>query len=284
MTELTRHASFDPRPESYAGFLDPEWAKSFLDASKDTKLEQPAFDLVRNWHAASNARSLPLVMTECVKEAERKMLDEHEPMERQKIRLFTQKVVGKLEQGGEKVRPMLKRRIQEAIEAIDLESDVALRNAKATVSEARADLWEALLGQNDFVTSIWALERLCYSSLYYNYEWFLTECVRIKRSDPEYRFRRHDDFKKDFREAFGPELQQECWSHHGVVIARFARHALLHNGGRMTQDLQRQPHNLLVNGDEIQIGAPHTNDLFALLSKKVLKVADRSRSLTEFQK
>ena len=285
MNELSRQTSFDPRPDSYEGFFDREWANSLFRATDETKLKESAFDLVRNWHAASNARSLPLIMTNCLKVAEERTIRENEPMDRRKIRKFTQRLVADLEANGQRVRPTLKKSLQAALERIDSDCDVALQNAREAVVATRPDLWDAFLGQSEFTTCLWALERLCYSSLYYNYEWFLTECIRIKRNDNGYRFQRQQgDFKDVFRAAFGPALQQECWSDQRVTIARYTRHALVHNGGRMTEVLRKQPHDLLVNGDEIQVGAPHTNALFLLLSKKVLALAEAASQMVEFQK
>lgn len=271
---ITRTASFDPRIESYQQFFDENWASELGSLVEGTILDSPTLDLVRNWHAISNARALPWLMVQCLDRSLAQELEEVMPLDIRKLKFIRENLLSQLEQSGTKVRPMFRKKLHDALVALDKRADEVMVKAKRTVIENQSSVWEAFLEENTyFPTSLWALERICYCSLYYNYEYFLTECVRIKRNEPEYRMPRHEDFKDDFKAAFGVDCQQACWSDQKVVIARLARHSLVHNGGRLTPQLEKQPHGFLVNDGEIQVAAPHTTALFNLLIGKVLMLS-----------
>jgi hypothetical protein len=51
-----------------------------------------------------------------------------------------------------------------------------------------------------------------------------------------------DEFKKGLRTAFARDVADPCWFHPEINIARLIRHALSHNGGRVTEYLKNQKH------------------------------------------
>ena len=282
MDEIQHTIQIDPRPDSYRGFFDGGWSERFLDIARASKLRKPAFDLVRNWRAVSNARQIPWLMVECLDANMCHNLQECVPWDIRKIRVLRQKIVAKLEAKDERMRPMFRRKLEESMRELEVEACEIRDEVAEDVLSRRKDLWELLLEEEQFHTSIWSSERMCYGALYYSYECFLTECVRIKRRKSDYQMRRADDFKKDIKDAFGQELANDCWSDQKVNIARLARHALVHNGGRMTSVLQKQPHNFPTQDEEIQIGARHTTELYELLKTKAYKMGESVVRMDEF--
>ena len=61
-----------------------------------------------------------------------------------------------------------------------------------------------------------------------------------------------------------------------IEIARLVRHALVHNGGRLTPPLKGRKHALMVEADEIQIMAPDTTELFGHLKLAASRLAGRA--------
>jgi hypothetical protein len=283
MPDIQRTTCVVSRVEAYKGFFDYEWQNQFMKAVRGTKIQDAGFDLTRNWEAVSNARSLPWLMVQCVEAAERKHIEEIDPLDRRKIRVLTEKLVSRMEARGEKMRPVFRGKLQEAIEEIDAEYCDTMSSVKTDVLDGRPDLWDALIEDNGFHSSLWSQERMCYGSLYYSYEWFLLKCVRIKRADADYRVRRAEDFKKDLREAFSATLAAACWSSRKIVIAREARNALAHNAGRLTERLRKQPHTFPIENGEIQVGATHTTDLYHLLKANAYDIAVAASAMPEFQ-
>ena len=206
----------------------------------------------------------------------------NEPLDLRKVRILGEKIVSKLESKGETVRPMLRRKIQESIQEIDSEFTEVAIDCKESVIAKYGPLWDDLVELEAFHISVWGSERMCYGAIYYAYEWYLRECVRIQRGDPEYKVHRAEDFKRDLKQAFPGDWSHVCWSDQKINMARLTRNALVHNGGRITADLARQPHDFLLQGDEIQIGARDTTELYNLLKERALRISEHAASLPEF--
>jgi hypothetical protein len=281
MSEIQRTTFIEDRLDAYEGFFDPEWKWDFMQLIKDTKLQEIGFDLVRNWEAASNARALPWVMIKCLEVANREILEQAEPLDTKKIRFITKKLLTSIESQGEPLRNMLRKKVRQAVDTLDKEATEALQRAKSQVFASQKELWESLADVEAFHSSLWSSERTCYAALYYSYEWFLKECLGIKRSESNFRIGR--EFQKQFREAFGDSLTSMCWTDQQVNVARLARHAFAHNGGRITEELAKQPHLFRLEGDEIQVAASITTALFHFLKERALELTKAAVEMPEFQ-
>jgi hypothetical protein len=221
-------------------------------------------------------------MVKCLDAKAYQALDECIPWDNRKISILRDKLVAKMEARGEKMRPALRRKIQEVIVEVDKEAGEIREKVRDEVYARRQNLWDTLVKHETFYTSLWSSERMCYGSLYYGYEWFLTKCVGIKRAEPDYRWFQVKKFLADFKVAFGDVLAAECLEDPEIYIARLARHALVHNGGRLTEELQREPHTFLVVNDEIQINSEHTTSLYRKLASKVTRLAEFVVTVPEF--
>jgi hypothetical protein len=78
-------------------------------------------------------------------------------------------------------------------------------------------------------------------------------------------------FSQDFRDQFSATLRDSCWSDPKINVARLTRHALVHNGGRLTSDLKKLNHGLKLHGEDIQIFPAFTKSLYELLKDRVTK-------------
>ena len=253
MDELIRTARIDTQLDSYKDFFDKAWFARISSITEYTNLEGPVLELARAWLGASHVHAMPWVFATSVDGLLGHRLEQHEPISVAQIRGLREKIIGKLSAKGVAIRPMLRKTLNECL--ADLNTDIvqALAVARVVASNDADNVWEELLERNEFKTILWSGERICFAAVYYNYECFLTECLRIKRGEPEYCLTQEKQFKKDFNASFSAALQQQCWSDQDVVIARLARHALVHNGGRMTPKLAKQPHKFVVENDELQI-------------------------------
>lgn len=283
MAELIRNARIDPRQNSYKDFFDKKWFVEISDVVAHTKLEYAVFDLARAWLGASHVHAMPWVFATSITGMLRDNVRHHEPPSIAQIKGLRENILGKLDAKGVTVRPWLHKVLSECLLDLGAEADDALDAARATVLKEPLDVWKAYLDRSEFATILWSGERMCYGSLYYHYEWFLTECMRIKKGDESYRIGRHDDFKEEFEFEFGHELQRLCWSAQRIVVARTARHALVHNGGRVAGKLERQLPKEMHHEGELQIMAEHTTSLYSLLKETTMALATRSVTLKEFQ-
>jgi len=132
-------------------------------------------------------------------------------------------------------------------------------------------MWQSLLPNFEFNGSVWASQRLCYGAVYYAYEDFLVRTYRLAIGKPDYRMKFAKEFARDLAKAFSVELSDFCFSGE-VDVARRARNALAHSGGRITEELREIGHAFPVVNGEIQITTAHTRALFDLLKERVAKL------------
>lgn len=277
----TQKSGFDTRLESYAPFYDETWNDEFMKLVIGTELASAAFDMARSWRAASDARSLPWLMARCFDAFISSIITTSEPLERVFIREVATRLIRRLQDTGEKVRPMLVHKIEEACADSEAQAQRAMERARDNQRQLIQSTWNINIQQDDVKRSLWSSERTNYCSLYYNYEFFLGECVRIKKRLDRYRVV-PGQFKDDFEAAFGTSLLEQCWSDRDVNLARLARHAIVHAGGRETNELRSQKHPFEVQGKEIQIFAPETTTLYGLLKERVILIANTAVAMPEF--
>jgi hypothetical protein len=222
-------------------------------------------------------------MVKCLDVDTCEKFERFEPWDCKKIKILGNKLITRLEKLGERIRPMFKQKLQQAIKELGEETDSIRSQVAATTLKRRDDYWELFVAENVFHTSLWGLERLCYGGLYYSYECYLTQCLRLKRRKPDYRWKRFDQCFLDFQAAFGSTLAESCLKDGEINIARLTRNALAHNGGRITKEFEGLTHTFCIEGGEIQINAEHTTSLFHKLKDQVIALTASAIVMPEFQ-
>jgi hypothetical protein len=108
---------------------------------------------------------------------------------------------------------------------------------------------------------------------------FLIRNYKLVSGNPDYR-KPFDDkkFREDFSKLYDDSLFEQCWADSAVEIARLVRHALAHNGGRLTNHLRGKKHGLTLIGEDIQILPHDTRALFDLLKTRATSLAQRTQA------
>lgn len=282
MDEIIRTIQFNPYMESYQGFFCSQWKASFLKMIQHSRLRDPGYDLSRTWEAISNARQLPWLMVKCLDDNFCERLETFQPWDCRKIRIVGDKLVAKLEKLGERIRPMFRKKLQRAIKELSEEIDEMRSDVAKQVLGKQDNLWDKFIKHDDFNTSLWGLERMCYGGLYYGYEWYLAHCFRLKKGNPKLRWQWGKTLVRDFDNMFGKELTDLCLNDEEIQIARKTRNALVHNGGRITPELKELQHTFRLEGEEIQINAEHTTSLFHKLKDRVYGLTESAIKMPEF--
>jgi hypothetical protein len=265
---MSRNIVIDPHLDSYRTFFDHGWARQMMELAEGSVLDGPVFDLCVAWRGAANTHYLPWLMMESMKSFAEGLSLTHEPLGAKLLAAMKLRLSAEM---GDSLRLMQRQQLDQAIQRIGTEVQAALE--KERVEFDTEFMWQRYLDNSEFQFSLWGSQRLCYGAVYYAYEDFLLRTYKLAMGQAAYQIRR-DDFSKDFGTAFGVSLRDYCWSDPAVHVARLTRHALVHNGGRVTDKLSRQKHNLRVEGGELQIMPSDTKALFDLLK-------DRAFSLTK---
>lgn len=260
----------DVRMESYKSFFDHGWAARIMEATAATPIAQAVFDLCAAWRGVSNTHAMPYLMLEQFRGFAKGLLGAH--WHGAKWIAATQQ--GLASEMGDGLSNMGRRRMLAALARLETRFRETL--ASTELKELDIDIlamWEKHLENFEMQAVLWGSQRLCYAAVYYSYEDFLTRCVAAARIDPDYRMPRRNDFAKDLADAFSSNLRDRCWSNSAINVARLARHALVHNGGRVTDELGKITHGILVIDGELQIMATDTSDLYQLLKERAKELA-----------
>ena len=175
--------------------------------------------------------------------------------------------------------PSLIRRLQERI--VKLGCDLEDSKLRDQIDFPLAEMWQSYLEKPAYQLSLWGSQRVCYVSIYNSYENFITRAVSIARSIASCRTTDRD-FNKYLTDSLGSALFQKCWTRQAIHIARLARHALSHAGGRVTDDLGKQKHGFDVRDGRIQVTPTKTKELFAVLKDSVYALAEKATTMPEF--
>jgi hypothetical protein len=256
---MDKHFYIDDKLDSYKTFLDHEWARRIDQQTAGTPLEEIFFDLQWAWKGAANTFYMPWLTVTTMVAVGLSAAKDHAFPSRFTAAL-TDRLAQRMELTNMKTKKLMSelRQISEEVRAED-ERPPAVETEMA---------WRTMLRQTEFQLSIWGSQRLCYAAVYYAYEDFLVRCYRLTAGQPDYRVGK--GFSWDFRDQFSATLRDSCWSDPKINVARLTRHALVHNGGRLTSDLKKlNNHGLKLHGENIQAFPAFTKGLYELLKNRV---------------
>jgi len=98
------------------------------------------------------------------------------------------------------------------------------------------------------------------------------DCLKVGKGVCRLRSTDKTAFNDALRTALSQDITGPCWSHHEINIPRLVRHALSHNGGRVTEDLRKQKHGVELVGDVLQIMPQDIHLMLRRLRKAVEEV------------
>ena len=278
MDDIIANIRYDPRLASYKTFFDHQWAKDIRKLVSGTKLEPPVDSLTFHWKSVANAHLMPWLIADSLKGWAKGFLLAHNPTAVQVVGVVQQKIQRKLDnEAGKAISRRGKKRVIAIVKSIA--KDVLDQGTAAKQAAARnirsTDIWSALIGHHEFVFSICGSQRLCYAGIYFAYENFVRQCTSLATSKPESYYQ--NDFtmqRQDMVAVFGKECVENHIADERVNIARLVRNALVHGGGRISDELRKISHGLEVEDDVLQIMAPDTSNLFQQLKTRAFKLAE----------
>src|SRR5262249_54216497 len=248
---MNKHLYLDDNLDSYKTFLDHEWARSIEEQTRGTPLEEIFFDLQWAWKGAANTFYMPWLTVTTMVAAGLGAAKDHS---------FPARYTAALKNRLASRMGLSNMKTQKLLSELQIISDeVRAEDERPPVIETQM-AWRRMLTQSEFQLSIWGSQRLCYGAVYYAYKDFLARCYRLSSDQPAYHIGR--EFSQHFRDQYGAAVRDYCWSDAGVHVARLTRHALVHNGGRLTRELKKLKHGLRLHGDDIQKFPTFTRSLY----------------------
>lgn len=262
--EIARRITIDTRSSSYEGFFDHDWASQLHAFVEGSKIQQAVWDITSSWKGTSNARRMPWLTLRFVQWALESYARGKTPFSMEVVKAFCNNVVALM--GDTPLSSQQLERMQKVFLGIQNTLWLHLEANPLDLDREILKCWEDMLNKPDFALSLWKSEESAYIGVYFAYEDFVARLIGIAKGRARYELSK--TFQADFVETFDESMFERCWRG-PVRIGRLVRNALLHNGGRITEQLERTEHGLKVNDKQIYIMAPNTTDLFHLLKDRV---------------
>lgn len=254
----------DPDLDSYKGFHDHAWTRQLEKSFSNTRLYRPFFELAASWKGVSNARRLPWLMMQHLKVSLESFASYQAPIPIQTLRQLTDRIV----KGCEKTGLYLLARDRQALasEVREIETDLteSLKNKPFKIDITKA--WSEYIDSEEFSLSLWMSEVQAYAGVYFAYENFLIQCLKVAANLQTLRTR---DLPEIMSKLLGDELLKRCWEDEPIELARLIRHAIVHNGRKITKPLEKFREKLLLEEDEIVIMAYQTTELYQFLKNRL---------------
>lgn len=267
----------DERLESYKRFFDHDWARQLLALTDGTKISKAALDLCADWKSAANAFGMPWLFIHGLDDFQKGFMQVQEPACQKLARALRDHILNEF---GSRLSHMKRK---DLISIVDKVSQAAQEATERAAPAFQIDqVWAAFSQNKEFTLALRGCQRLCYPALYHAYENFVRRCVAEARGDPNCR-PHWAALRDELDRLMPPSMGTDCLGDSQVEVARLARDTLNHNGGMMTENLSKTRHKLTVVQGRIEPLPKDILTLFDLLKTKVRKLAERARTLAEFQ-
>jgi len=281
--DVIRKVHIETNIDAYRYLLSDDWGERIVALTESAaKLSALVFDLMIGWRAAAYTASLPVSIVEHIKGFHDSYVNSGD-INTTLLRIMPatmRKLVPRVpELTGD---PELVRKLQKAIAEIGTEIEDARGNTK--IEFPLEETWRDYLKNPVYQLSLWGSQQTAFVSIYNSYDNFVAQLVGIALSLDDCPRTAGRRFKKHFRDAFGEELKEKCWTTHGLQVVREVRHALSHAGGRVTPELNglRPEHGFIVVRDRIQVTPNETKALFGLLKDCVHSLSQVAVKMPEF--
>ncbi len=285
------HTLIEPNLASYEQFFDHAWCKRIFELVKSSPLQHAIDTLMVAWRSTNGVHMLPWLLIQSLRAFANGEYRGGLGFRAGYSGTVVKGICDKIEARMPKLNFEQRMALGRAVTGIEEDAFVAFRaaepQAKLDVERYIEQYWESITNNSEFMFSILGSQRINYGSLFFAYEDFLANTIRTK--DPSYSSR-NNPIKDAFAAYFGAPLNEYCWNHDEVNVARLVRNALAHNGGRFASPLNKYkarfvnatgtlPPLLLgdvfyIVDDKIQITPCNTKYLFGLLKDRVTRIVD----------
>jgi len=272
----------DDRIASYRSFLDYDWVRIIEKMTQDTILDEPLISLIFSWKATANAFTMPYLMMHFLTNFEQEYLRARDSSYEMAFQALSDHVPERMARK-HNLSHMKKKQISETITEILAE----MKDAKRTMESLDPEkLFKTFLygkGGPELQLGVFGLAQTCYGTTFHAYEHFINQCVGLAKKNPNYKSDGVQTLLADTRKEFGDEVAEFCLADEQVEIARLARNALAHNGGKMNDKLKNKNHGFFVVGDVLRIVASNNHNLLDVLKVRVSKMVGKALTMPQFK-
>lgn len=250
--------------EDYRPFFEHEWVPRLLELADVSGMGEPTNRLMMLWKGSSLVRSTSWLLVGSVADTIEVEAYSREPLSVSTLNGVAKMIERRAHVGGIFIDAPLRAGLVRAVE--EAHSEALSNVTKRPVKMNPSDVWSRYLAIPDFTLSLWHAEMAAFSQVYFAYECFLVDSMKLRLGLSKLWAR---DLARAGQGRVPESLLESVVRDERVRFARFMRHAIVHNGGKMTDDLR--PFSEWIHADDnglISIGPDQTRMLFRLLWKK----------------
>ncbi len=280
--EPDRTICTDPDINAYQGYIPDDWGERVIGPiPAGTVLKRLLLDLAVTWRSVSYTAQMP---ANSIRAMHATAIGRSSYFTKNaSIVAFSDQVINQL---AERVPGLhgnrnLVNKLTEGLREIATGFRDRARKAKDRVSVEF--MWADFMQEMAFRMSLWSSQRVAYVSFYNAYEAFLVDTLKVALDVASLRVTQKKEFNDALRNALGVDISVQCWSSKDVFIPRLVRHALSHNGGRVTSDLASHNHGIKLIGEALQILPADVHRMLKPLRGAVERIVGVTTDSPKFQ-
>ena len=271
----------EPDIKAYQDYLPDDWGERTVGKLPEgSVLERLVLDLGLSWRSASYTAQMPATSIKAMHAAALGRGKFVSPDS--SIVSYSDKILSMLSQQVPDLveNRALRARIQSAL----VEVATQFRDQAAAVVDdfPIEPIWADFMNDWSFRLSLWSSQRIAFVAFYNAYEAFLVDCLKVGKGVSRLRTTEKPAFMDALRTALEMDIEGPCWSHHEINISRLVRHALSHNGGRVTEDLSKHRHGIELVDDMLQIMPKDIHRMICRLLVAVDKIIHATKNTEKF--
>ena len=269
---MARTIQHDVRPSEYGPFMTDGFARRISEAAvTKPKLRQAVFDLIAIWRGTSCAVALPRLIPHAIADAingyEQGSKNDRSSPHRidATLQLLARRVPEITDESD------LRDRLRTAIEATAEELNTVVEHLPPT--NTREQVWSDYAQDASFMMGLDQTMRNGYVSVFAAYESFVTTATSIALDGEKVRVTPANAFHEKLQRAFGGKAKT-IWHEEETKTAKLVRHAMIHAGGRETDDVRTRSHGLIVDGGILYVFPANLRRLYQHLSEGVWTIVN----------
>lgn len=265
-TAWTRFHSIDPDYKEYRVKLTRGWVKATDKLAEESHdLSRFFFDLGHDLRAIEVTACMPSTLVGSFDKFQSGYIKGGAETPTQAVaRAIATRLVGRLDIRDAELRTNL------LAECLQISQEQ--QQLKEVPGYSSREVWEEYREDKGFQLALSTSQSQAIAATYHTYENFVVRCVRHALGMPSYRKKSDEKFVQYFTDAFGSELSEYCFNHTNVETLRLFRHAIAHNGGRLTPDLAKKDHGVRLAGEYLQFMPQHLAVSYRIVESRVTRI------------
>lgn len=258
----------DERLDSYAGFLESDFACQVFEASDKAKqIRHLVLHLIADWRSISYAVAFPALGPASIESFHVGMLNTG-PLDYSLLG-FLEFLLLRLHDRIPSLASDEQLRNEIRAELSQLITEIAPLKAERDKHVSAHAVWDQFINQRPMHMGVHSIMRLSYIGLFGSYDEFLVRSTRVLSGDAKLQSTSRD-FQAILKQTFGPDMARLCWTSTQIAKIHKIRNRLVHAGGKVKEDDSVLVPLIHIEDDYMHIFPCHIKAAYLALKSPIL--------------